>query len=175
MSVYTIFVNQHLHCLVPNITWYQEWTNQVKIHSRSWVSRRIRNLVIWKTCYKDQEKWSLPNAPNLAVTWKKWKQKMEFYLTALMRGKRGEEKCSVFLFSTGEQGRDVFNTKTWEKKRNAEGNPRHEDDITVRQFFKNFEDCCLPKKNLAVERRKFFWKNQNDDETFDQYMTELKN
>ena len=26
-----------------------------------------------------------------------------------------------------------------------------------------------------MERRKFFWKNQHDDETFDQYMTELKN
>ena len=47
---------------------------------------------------------------------------MEFYLTALMRGKRGEEKCSVFLFSTGEQGRDVFNTRTWEKKRRREEN-----------------------------------------------------
>ena len=26
-----------------------------------------------------------------------------------------------------------------------------------------------------MERRKFFWRNQQDDETFDQYMTELKN
>ena len=105
MSVYTIFVNQHLHCLVPNITWYQERTNQVKIHSRSWVSRRIRNLVIWKTCCKDQEKWSLPNAPNLAVTWKRWKQKMEFYLTALMRGKTGEKNavCSCFQLVSKEE------------------------------------------------------------------------
>ena len=96
-------------------------------------------------------------------------------LNCLDEGKDRRKKCSVFLFSAGEQGRDVFNTRTWEKKRNAEGNPRHEDDITVRQFLKNFEDCYLPKKNLAVERRTFFWKNQNDNETFDQYMTELKN
>ena len=53
--------------------------------------------------------------------------------------------------------------------------PIDEDDIKVRQLFKNFEGYCLPKKNLAVERRRFFWKNQNDDETFDQYMAELKN
>ena len=72
-----------------------------------------------------------------------------------MRGKTEQEKYSVFLLLIGEQGRDVFNTMTWEKKRNAEGNPTEEDDITVRQLFKNFEDYCLPK-NLVVERRKFF-------------------
>ena len=44
----------------------------------------------------------------------------------------------------------------WEKKRNAEGNSIDEDDITVQQLFKNFEDYCLAKKNVVVERRKFF-------------------
>ena len=63
----------------------------------------------------------------------------------------------------------------WEKKVDAEGNETDEDNITVKELFKNFEEYCLPKKNLVVERRKFFWKNQHDDETFDQYMTELKN
>ena len=53
--------------------------------------------------------------------------------------------------------------------------PTGEDDITVKQLFKNFEGYCLPKKNFIVDRRKFFWQNQNDDEAFDQYMTELKN
>ena len=115
------------------------------------------------------------NAPNLAATWKKWKQNTEFYLTAVMRGKSEEEKYSVFLFLIGEQGRDIFNTMEWEKKVDAEGNETDEDNITVKELFKNFEEYCLPKKNLVVERRKFFWKNQHDDETFDQYMTELKN
>ena len=45
----------------------------------------------------------------------------------------------------------------------------------MRQLFKNFEDYCLPKKDLVVERTKFIGKNQNDYETFDQYITELKN
>ena len=60
------------------------------------------------------------SAANLAVAGKKWKQNMEFYLTAMMRGKK-EEEYSVFLFLIGEQGRDVLNTMTWEKKRNHEG------------------------------------------------------
>ena len=41
---------------------------------------------------------------------------MEFYLTAMMRGKTEEEKYSVLLFLIGEQGRDIFNTIEWDKK-----------------------------------------------------------
>ena len=32
------------------------------------------------------------NSSNLAASWKKWRQNMEFYLTAMMRGKAEEEK-----------------------------------------------------------------------------------
>ena len=42
------------------------------------------------------------NASNLAVAWKKWKQNMEFYLTAMMTGTE-VEKYSAFLFLIGEQ------------------------------------------------------------------------
>ena len=98
---------------------------------------------------------------------------MEFCLTAMMRGKTEEEKYSVFLFLIGEQGRD--NTIEWDKKVNAQGNQAEKDDITVKKFFKRFEEYCLPKKNLVVERKKFFWKNQHYHETFDQFMTELRN
>ena len=84
---------------------------------------------------------------------------MEFYLTAMMRGKTEEEKYTMFLFSIGQQGRDVFNTMTWEKKRNAKGNSTDKVNITVRQLIKNFDDYFLPKNNLVVERREYFWKN----------------
>ena len=71
----------------------------------------------------------------------------------------------MFLFLIGEQGRDIFNTIEWDKKLDAQGDQTEEDDMTVKKVFKTFEDYCLPKKNLVVERRKFFWKNQHDDET----------
>ena len=71
----------------------------------------------------------------------------------------------MFLFLIGEQGRDIFNTMEWDKKVDAQGDQTEGDDITVKKLFKRFEDYCLPKKNLVVERRKFFWKNQHDDET----------
>ena len=81
----------------------------------------------------------------------------------------------MFLFLIGEQGRDIFKTIEWDKKADAQGNQTEEDDITVKKLFKRFSEYCLPKKNLVVERRKFFWKNQHDDETYDQFMTELRN
>ena len=115
------------------------------------------------------------NSSKLAATWKKWRQNMEFYLTAMMRGKSEEEKYSVFLFLIGEQGRDIFNTIEWDKKLDAQGNQTEEDGVTVKKLFEKFEEYCVSKKNLVVERRKFFWKNQHDDETFDQFMTELRN
>ena len=79
---------------------------------------------------------------------------MELYLTAMMRSNT-EEKYSMTLFLIVEQGKDVFNTVTWQKK----GNPTDVDGIIVRQLSINFEDYHLPKMNLVVERRKFFWKN----------------
>ena len=109
------------------------------------------------------------------ATWKKWRQNIQFYLTARMRGKTEEEKYSVLLFLIGKQGRDIFNTIEWEKKIDTQGNQTEEDDITVKKLFKRFEEYCLLKKYLVVERRKLFWKNQHDYETFDQFMTELRN
>ena len=46
------------------------------------------------------------NAPNWAVAWKKWKQNMEFYLTAhaMRGGNTEEEENRVLLFLVGEHG-----------------------------------------------------------------------
>ena len=96
------------------------------------------------------------NSLSLAATWEKWRQNMGFYLTVMMREKTEKEKYSVFLFLIGEQRRDIFNTIEWDKKLDAQRNQTEEDDITVKKLFERFEECCLPKKNIVVERRKFF-------------------
>ena len=111
---------------------------------------------------------------NLAEAWKKWKQTMLLYLTAVMNGKTEEEKYSVFLYMIGEKGRDIFNTWTWNKKRDANDEPTNEDDITINLLMQKFEEYCLPKKNLVIERRKFFTRNQLPGEPIDAYIIELK-
>ena len=115
------------------------------------------------------------DASNLADAWKKWKQTMQLYLNAVMKQKTEEEKYSVFLFIIGEKGREIFNTWTWEKKLDENNQPTDEDDITIKLLMEKFEAYCLPKKNLVIERRKFFTRNQQPDETIDGYITELRN
>ena len=115
------------------------------------------------------------DASNLADAWKKWKQTMQLYLNAVMKQKTEEEKYSVFLFIIGEKGREIFNTWTWEKKLNENNQPTDEDDITIKLLMEKFEAYCLPRKNLVIERRKFFTRNQQSDESIDAYITELRN
>ena len=115
------------------------------------------------------------DAANLAATWKKWKQTMSLYLTAAMHGKSELERYSTFLYIIGERGREIFNNMEWQKKTNEEGIVTDEDDITVQGLFQKFETYCLPKKNLIIERRRFFMRNQQHDESIDAYLTQLRN
>ena len=45
----------------------------------------------------------------------------------------------------------------------------------VKTLFQKFEDYCLPRKNMIVERRRFFTRNRQHDETIDAYITQLRN
>ena len=60
-------------------------------------------------------------------------------------------------------------------KKIRDGVETEEDGITVKALFQKFEDYCLPNKNLIVERRRFFTRNQQNDETIDSYITQLRN
>ena len=100
---------------------------------------------------------------------------MTSYLTAIKKNRSEEEKYSAFLFLIGEQGRGTFNTIEWEKIEDDEGNSNEEDNITVDELFKEFDQYYEPRKNLVVERRKIFWRNQHEEEHFDQYLTGLNN
>ena len=101
------------------------------------------------------------DASNLPDAWRKWKQTMQLYLNVVMKQKTKEEKSSVFLFITGEKRREIFNTWTWEKKLDQNNQPTDEDDITIKLLMEKFESYCLPKKNLVIERRKVFTRNNN--------------
>ena len=92
-----------------------------------------------------------------------------------MKQKTEEEKCSVLMFIIGEKGRETFNTWTWEKKLDDSNQPTDEDGITIKLLTEKFEGYCLPKKNLVIERRKLFTRNQQPEETLDGYIPKLRN
>ena len=100
---------------------------------------------------------------------------MQLYLNAVMKQKTEEEKYSVFQFIIGEKGREIFNTWTWAKKLDENNHPTDEDDITIKLLMEKFEAYCLPKNNLVIERRNFFPRNQQPEETIDGYITEVRN
>ena len=45
----------------------------------------------------------------------------------------------------------------------------------MKALFQKFEDYCLPQNNLIIERRRFFTRNQQYNETIDAYITQLRN
>ena len=70
---------------------------------------------------------------NLAATWKKWRQNLEFYLNAMMKGKNEEDEYTMFLFLMQKQ--DIFNIMDWDKKQDAQANQTEEDDTYLLRLF----------------------------------------
>lgn len=70
---------------------------------------------------------------NLAATWKKWRQNLEFYLTAMMKGKNEEDEYTMFLFLMQKQ--DIFNIMDWDKKQDAQANQTEEDETYLLRLF----------------------------------------
>ena len=46
---------------------------------------------------------------------------------------------------------------------------------TAAAFFNKFEEYCTPRKNLVMERRRFFLRSQEMEESIDSHVTELRN
>ena len=105
---------------------------------------------------------------NLSEAWAKWKRSMQYYLVATCKDKSEDEKVAVFMCTIGRRGQDIRETFEFEMDKDGE------DIVTVRMLFQKFEQYCTPRKNLIVERHRFLTRNQEQSETIDQYVTELK-
>ena len=61
-----------------------------------------------------------PSAPldfdttNLADSWKRWKQELEFNMDLAMNGREEATKVKLFLYLIGSQGREIYDTMTFE-------------------------------------------------------------
>ena len=89
---------------------------------------------------------------------------MELYIQLCLEGKSEKEKCNIFLYVIGQAGRDIYNTMTLQE------NERNKIDI----LFRTFEEYCKLKQNITIERYHFNSRTQEKNESFDQYVTELK-
>ena len=71
----------------------------------------------------------------------------------------------MLLHVIGPAALEVYNTFTWEND---------DDKQKVDVILAKFEGHCIPRSNVTWERHVFNTPNQHDDETIDQYITDLK-
>ena len=70
-----------------------------------------------------------------------------------MIGKDGQEVKDTFEFERAEDGTDIVTTKI---------------------LFEKFEAYCKARRNLVVDRHRFLTRDQQPDESIDQFVTELR-
>ena len=103
---------------------------------------------------------------NLREHWKKWKQELDFYLTATEKDQKDNKvKSSILLTCIGPQGREIYNTFTFEE----DG-----DKMKFDVLLKKFDEHCLPKKNVTLVRHKFFTYKQREGQSFHEFVIQLK-
>ncbi|GBO41607.1 Transposon Ty3-G Gag-Pol polyprotein [Araneus ventricosus] len=102
---------------------------------------------------------------NMADNWRRFKQLFEIYLIASgNEAKSSEVKVAILLNAAGEEAVEVFNTF------NLSAEDRKDFDKVVNHF----EKFTTPKRNVVVERFIFNQRCQEEGETFDVFVMDLK-
>lgn len=91
---------------------------------------------------------------NLNRQWTKWKNAFNIYFKACqLHSKPDDVQVSILLHVIGEKCRDVCEQFEGESPK------------TVKALLEKFDSFFLPKRNLTIERHKFFTRNQLEGET----------
>lgn len=102
---------------------------------------------------------------NMAENWRFFKQKFNIFLLASgNEGKESNIKTALLLSCIGDRALKLYNTFELEKT--------CKDDIA--KVLKKFDEHFLPEKNITYERYKFFTRNQKPNETYEDYIVELR-
>ncbi|CAB4013855.1 Hypothetical predicted protein [Paramuricea clavata] len=98
---------------------------------------------------------------NLSENWQKWRQELELYLTATENdGKSDKIKTSILLTCVGNQGREIYNTCTFQF---VEG-----EEMKFKVVVQVFQDYCSPRKNITFMCHKFFTCKQRNGQSLDE-------
>ena len=74
-------------------------------------------------------------------------------------------KASILLTCIGERRCEIYETFDF-------GNAA--DKVKLDPILQKFESCCNPRNNTTIMRHKFFTYTQSEDQTFNDFVTELK-
>lgn len=104
---------------------------------------------------------------NLSMNLTKFLQRFKLCLVATGANEKSDAvQTLVFLHVIGEQALEIYNTFKFDN----EG-----DELKLELVKKKFTECCHPRKNLTYERHIFFPRWQQEGESIDYYVTDLKN
>lgn len=100
---------------------------------------------------------------NVAQNWKEWYQQFNIYLIASNKDEENDiRKINILLNLIGPQGVKIYNNFKKKEKTNFD---------TVVQAFNQY---CEPRKNIIFQRYKFGCCIQQEGQSFDDFLTELK-
>ena len=105
------------------------------------------------------------NDSNVAEKWSEWKEMWEHYsVTSKVNKEEGDIQVAAFLTAIGPEARKVF--KTW----NLSATERKD----IKGVIECFDNYCNPRKNIPFERYLFNSRQQEPGESFDPYVTALR-
>ena len=107
---------------------------------------------------------------NLKENFRKFKEQFEIYITAAeIKDKTADIQCATLLHVIGPDAVEIFNTFKWNEDGDTAGDVKKVDKILGK-----YEKYCNPQCNVTYERHPFNIRNQNEGDSIDAYVTDLR-
>ena len=102
---------------------------------------------------------------DLSQAWKRWSEEITLYMDLAMVGKDEKTNVNLFHYIIGSKGIEIYETLQFEREPN---------ERTLKDVIAAFKEHCNPKKNETVERYKFSTRVQEEGESIEKFVTDLK-
>ena len=103
---------------------------------------------------------------NVAQNWSRWEQQFLTYFVACELGKKAKEtQVAILLHTAGLEAQEIHQTLTYAEE---------EDSKDYNFVLSKLRAYCEPRKNIVFERHQFWIRDQLENETIGQWVTELR-
>ena len=113
---------------------------------------------------------------NVAENWERFYEDFDFYLQALdLQAAADARKVALLLTVAGREAKKVYKSFTYAPA-HGEGAARvpAESPQDYELVVGKFREYCVPRRNLTYERYKFNTREQQEGETMDKFVTDLR-
>ena len=108
-----------------------------------------------------------PVGLEVATSWQKWSEQFDFYMKATEKDTKGSDvQVAILLTLLGAEAMDIYRSFEWVTAADK-------DDIEIVKA--KFKAYFTPRVNETYERYKFLKRKQEQGETFESFLTDLKN